>query len=471
MPTTETPLSSPLREAPRRAPLEPPADGPPGPVPREPSLVLGSLSLAENVRRLDQLRAGLELAMVLCARWVPSTPETTAKIQLGKALWHLAMAADSVAQRRAELDDAPRPSAASSPAYAAALAAAAHVTSTAERLTFVHDDVASILLGALDEHREAARSFGDSVTEWALDPAAVRLRALGAWYQGAGWAPANESPAGREARAQLQAAGGPCGPGEHEGLGEGPAPAAAGALPTPAREAGLQICDPVGPRPANFLMFLHSTAFNVEICATEVCAALIAEHPEAPWGFKLDLARQIYDEVRHAESLLGRLGELGGRLGQFPIDLRVWRSFRVGETLVEKLIVQHRIGEGGGLDGGALVVRQRRHEGDERTARLFEYINADEINHVKAGNLWASTLLGAQADQLGVLEARLRAKLEALGLARPALPTWVEGRRRAGFDEDELASTVRAWRMQDAARASTPGGSPERRRAGLAPRR
>ncbi|MCU0684472.1 MAG: ferritin-like domain-containing protein [Polyangiaceae bacterium] len=441
-------------------------------MPREPNLVLGSLSLAENVRRLDQLRAGLELAMVLCARWVPSTPETTAKIQLGKALWHLAMAADSVARRRAELDDAPRPGAAPPPAYAAALAVAADLTSTVERLAFLHGDVASTLLGALDEHRDAARSFGDGVTEWALDPAAVRLRALGAWYENAGRAPPDESPAGREARARLRAAGGPCGWGrEHDELKEGPAPAAASALQTPAREPGLQVCDPVGPRPATFLMFLHSTAFNVEICATEVCAALIAEHPEAPWGLKLDLARQIYDEVRHAESLLGRLGELGGRPGQFPIDLRVWRSFRVGETLVEKLIVQHRIGEGGGLDGGALVVRQRRHEGDERTARLFEYINADEINHVKAGNLWASALLSDDADQLGALEARVRAKLEALGLARPALPTWVEGRRRAGFDEDELASTVRAWRAQDAARTSAPGGSPERRRAAMAPRR
>src|SRR4051794_25655610 len=40
--------------------------------------------------------------------------------------------------------------------------------------------------------------------------------------------------------------------------------------------------------------------FNAEIQTLEIAAQCLVDFPEAPWELRLELARQCWDEVRHA---------------------------------------------------------------------------------------------------------------------------------------------------------------------------
>lgn len=414
------------------------------------------LGVAENALGLDALRFGFERAMEIACGWVATTPETALKIQLGKVIWHCAVSADLIATRLDELQALtphPKPSGALYTAFTNALL---EVEDSRERMALLHGLVLPDLRSAVRAHAGRVRSLSDSLTDWALSPLESRLEALLAGDET--WKPHHtetgpaEGEAATRARELFRASGGVAGPQAGE-LSEPLAalarqavvPQAGGLADTPAREARLRVIDPVGPGPTSFAMFVHSTIFNIEIPATEVCARIIIEHGDAPWKLKLDMARQVYDEVRHAEILLARLTELGASVGDFPIDLRVWRSFRAGESLAEQLMLQQRIGEGGGLDGGDLVRRNSEQQGDERTARIFEYINADEINHVRIGNKWIRYLLNHDEAAVSELERKACEKLVAIGCRRPPLKPWVQGRRLAAFTDKDLRVAVATW--------------------------
>ena len=66
---------------------------------------------------------------------------------------------------------------------------------------------------------------------------------------------------------------------------------------------------------------------DAELCAAELMARNSHEHPEMPWDFHVDMARQTWDEVRHArvhDILMPT--ELGCRWGDYPIGFGYFRS-------------------------------------------------------------------------------------------------------------------------------------------------
>ena len=76
--------------------------------------------------------------------------------------------------------------------------------------------------------------------------------------------------------------------------------------------------------------FFHGL-MDAELCAAELMARNSHEHPEMPWDFHVDMARQNWDEVRHArlhdllmkERARLRVGRLPGGLLVLQVDLRV----------------------------------------------------------------------------------------------------------------------------------------------------
>ena len=38
-----------------------------------------------------------------------------------------------------------------------------------------------------------------------------------------------------------------------------------------------------------------------------------------PWEFHLDMARVVWDEIRHSEETKKHLEDLGGRMGMYPV--------------------------------------------------------------------------------------------------------------------------------------------------------
>src|SRR5262249_24935507 len=66
-------------------------------------LIFPSFSALSDRQRLTAINYALERGMELCATWVVSTPETVAKIQLGKELWYFATSASLLRRRLEEL--------------------------------------------------------------------------------------------------------------------------------------------------------------------------------------------------------------------------------------------------------------------------------------------------------------------------------------------------------------------------------
>jgi uncharacterized ferritin-like protein (DUF455 family) len=97
-----------------------------------------------------------------------------------------------------------------------------------------------------------------------------------------------------------------------------------------------------------------------------------------PWDFHVDMARQCWDDIRHAESLDRLMAtELGCHWGDYPVDFGDFDEIYA-------------------LD---LPGRLERSSGDRRTvpigrekasvARVLDYLLADDAPHAHNGARWA----------------------------------------------------------------------------------
>jgi hypothetical protein len=88
----------------------------------------------------------------------------------------------------------------------------------------------------------------------------------------------------------------------------------------PARDAFVEVADEEGMSEVHNLM-------NAELCAAELTARNSHEHPDMPWEFHVDMARETWDHVRHAEVLDRQMTtELGYHWGQYPVGFRDFRA-------------------------------------------------------------------------------------------------------------------------------------------------
>lgn len=212
-----------------------------------------------------------------------------------------------------------------------------------------------------------------------------------------------------------------------------------------------------------------------EITSLDIAAQCLAEFPETPWGLKLELARQCWDEARHVEGLHRRLTELGGKKGEFPISAFEWNVTCAIDSLPGRLASQNRTFEAGAMDvvGGSIAAW--REAGDHATADVLDAILADEIQHVRFANRWLKTL--AREDRRVLLkiamavrfvaganavltagdsdpEAVNAAQAQATALA-PAVN--VEDRRLAEFSDEEIGEILRQAGFRSLVADSGPG--------------
>ncbi|NKZ04343.1 DUF455 family protein [Actinomadura latina] len=183
---------------------------------------------------------------------------------------------------------------------------------------------------------------------------------------------------------------------------------------------------------------LYDFAFRIELCAAEICAALLAHHTEAPWGLRFDLARQLRDEIRHFELFISRANELGCKIGDLPVRFEVWDNFILGNDLAERLIIEQRLGEGGAIDSADNIYKRLKEDGEEELASAFQYVTADEIVHVANGNKWLRYLLGND-EAVAKLENKIKDRLKACRSVEVYKhPISVENRQLAGFTLVEI---------------------------------
>lgn len=166
--------------------------------------------------------------------------------------------------------------------------------------------------------------------------------------------------------------------------------------------------------------FFHGL-MDAELCAAELMARNSHEHPEMPWDFHVDMARQCWDEIRHAE-VHDRLmaTELGCHWGDYPVGFAYFKSIYALD-LLGRLALFNGTSEQKAMWRHSHRRKVLLERGQGAVARVFDYLLADEVPHVHNGVRWGTYLLGGD-------EAAYRAKVRDLraGLDRTGAPTTAE---------------------------------------------
>jgi uncharacterized ferritin-like protein (DUF455 family) len=201
---------------------------------------------------------------------------------------------------------------------------------------------------------------------------------------------------------------------------------------------------------------LHRHMSN-EITSLDIAAQCLVDFPEAPWGLRMELARQCWDETRHVLVLWRRLRELGGTKGEFPISTFEWCITSAINDIAGRLATQNRTFEAGAMDIVAQLIRIVRNDlHDEETAFVLEGILADEVQHVRFANRWIRRLaaedkrvlmrVAGAVRFLSVVNSRMQAKAGAVDAAghvfespEERIPSVnIEDRKLAEFSDDEI---------------------------------
>jgi uncharacterized ferritin-like protein (DUF455 family) len=200
--------------------------------------------------------------------------------------------------------------------------------------------------------------------------------------------------------------------------------------------------------PRRQIEFFHRQ-MNEEVDSLECSALALTDFPEADWTLRLGLARQCWDEARHAAMFRRMFEARGGVVGQYPVLNFQYRIITRIRSLTGRLAVQNRSFEAGGLDAIAVGTVDARERGDEELAQLFEAQQADEIVHVRFANEWIR--VATQRDPRAVLQigaalaGASKAFFQVMGLegtAGVSYPADVAGRREAGFTDEEVGLAI-----------------------------
>ena len=125
-----------------------------------------------------------------------------------------------------------------------------------------------------------------------------------------------------------------------------------------------------------------------EVDTTDRMGKMIAEFPDLPWEMRLDLAQQMWDEARHIE-IVGKAceEELGGKLGFAPWPLAWWWMQNESDPL-RRLTVTNSWGERDLMPTLRAWQAHAQAQGFTRLAELCDYLQADELGHVRLATRW-----------------------------------------------------------------------------------
>jgi uncharacterized ferritin-like protein (DUF455 family) len=188
---------------------------------------------------------------------------------------------------------------------------------------------------------------------------------------------------------------------------------------------------------------------NEEVNSVETSARCISDFPDAPWELRLELARQCWDESRHATMYRRLVETRGGHVGQFPVLNFQYRIITKRPSLVERLAIQNRSFEAGGIDAITFGIGAAREAGDDEVAEMFEAQLADEVSHVRFANKWIRKFIEQDRRCLLAIGEALSAASVAFhevmgreGTEGITYPVDVPGRLEAGFTANEVQDTV-----------------------------
>jgi len=134
------------------------------------------------------------------------------------------------------------------------------------------------------------------------------------------------------------------------------------------------------------LLRMHGI-FVGELQALEGAGRSLWDFPEAPWEFKMNMARQCWDEARHVQIYEKLLVHCGGTVGMFPESSFLFECACADDPALRVAGVNRGL-EGLACDVFRDMIRFAEASGDETMRQAVDYVLADELTHVRFGSEW-----------------------------------------------------------------------------------
>lgn len=180
---------------------------------------------------------------------------------------------------------------------------------------------------------------------------------------------------------------------------------------------------------------IHSLA-HIELNAIDLALDVVWRFAGMPDDFYRQWLIVAQEEALHFQLLRSHLCSLGYDYGSFPAHRALWEmAERTKDDVLARISLVPRTLEARGLDASPLVKAKLVDAGDSRAGEILDVILRDEIGHVAIGNYWYRWL----CKERGLNEISAYQLLtEKYRAPKPRGPFNLEGRRAAGFTEEEL---------------------------------
>ena len=184
--------------------------------------------------------------------------------------------------------------------------------------------------------------------------------------------------------------------------------------------------------------------FAGELQALEGAGRSLWDFPDAPWEFKMNMARQCWDEARHVQIYEKLLGHIGAEVGMFPEATFLFEC-ACADDPAQRVAGVNRALEGLACDVFRDMIRFSEKTGDELMRRAIDYVLADELTHVRFGSNWVRDFTKDDPERLqAALDFQRQVdKQFSFGGSRSeredaAIPIARDDRMEAGFTTQEL---------------------------------
>ncbi len=209
----------------------------------------------------------------------------------------------------------------------------------------------------------------------------------------------------------------------------------------PSRPEHLQFSTERLPFPRHFAderaraQALHFFA-NHELLAIELMALCLLKFPDAPIPFQKGLVHTITEEQEHLRLYLDRLQELGGEVGEVPVNGFFWDCLSGMTDPMDFVVGMSMTFEQANLDHCIHYGKLLSAVGDTRTVQILDQVYKDEIRHLRHGLRWFRKWKAPTEADFFVHEKSLDLPMSVM--RAKGLTFDRQGREQAGFSTDYI---------------------------------
>lgn len=142
-----------------------------------------------------------------------------------------------------------------------------------------------------------------------------------------------------------------------------------------------------GRSPLQLKTQLHGI-FVGELQAMEAAGRTLWDFPDAPWAFKMNMARQCWDEARHIQIFEKLMDHTGAVIGEFPESTFLFET-SCHDDPVLRVTGVNRCLEGLACDAFRSLIDYGKAVGDTTITQAVDFVLADELTHVRFGSDWS----------------------------------------------------------------------------------